>query len=82
MTQLDPWRMPDHQPLDLVLAAVSEAFGFTVAELAARDRHRRLAWARQVAMALLYENNSVTLHEAGKLFHRDHGTILHAVQDG
>lgn len=74
------WRYPtpDRESAALVLGAVARAFGFSRAQIQARDRHERLAWARQVAVALLMELTPCTTARASQLIGRDHSTVHYA----
>jgi len=40
----------------------------------------KISWARQLAMYLCYELRLGTQDEIGKIFNRDHGTVIHAVR--
>jgi chromosomal replication initiator protein len=61
-----------------VLAAVGDHFGVRVDVLRGKSREHQVAWARQVAMYLLREETSASLHRIGdQLGGRDHTTIMH-----
>lgn len=49
---------------------VCEAFGVRKDELLSRDRHERVAWPRQVAMALAYNLTDMRQHELAPIFDR------------
>lgn len=74
------WRYPTHECelAALVFEEVARAFGFSRAQIQARDRHERLAWARQVAVALLIDLTPCTTARASQLIGRDHSTVHYA----
>lgn len=41
-------------------------------------RRREIAWPRQVAMDLIVAHSSLSLLSVGRMFHRDHTTVIHA----
>lgn len=66
---------------DRVLAAVTEAYDVTLAELVSPSRKPHFVWPRQLAMALLRELSPYSLEFIGHLFgHRDHSTVIYAVR--
>lgn len=65
---------------DDVLRIVGERFGFARYELTGPRRHAHIFRARAVAMGLLYGCLGLSLPEIGRLFHRDHTTVLNAVR--
>lgn len=55
--------------------------GVTWEDLKSVRRERRLIAPRQICMAALYEQRKdLSLPQIGRMFHRDHTTVLHAVQ--
>jgi chromosomal replication initiator protein len=59
--------------------AVATHFGLNRAELISAGRSARVAWPRQVAVHLVRELTSVSLHGIGESFGgRNHATVLHA----
>jgi chromosomal replication initiator protein len=59
---------------------VSSKFGVSLDELRSRSRKRSIAFPRQVAMYLCRKHTEDTLADIGKLFRRDHSTVMHAVK--
>lgn len=59
---------------------VCEAFNVTIDELLSRDRHERVSWPRQVAMALACETSDMTQSEVAKMFKRSHADVYWAVR--
>jgi chromosomal replication initiator protein len=65
--------------LEQIQDAAAELFGVSRAELLARDRTPRVAFARQVAMYVAREMTDETLPAIGRGFGgRNHTTVLHA----
>ena len=61
--------------------AVCSHFKLTNAELLSKDRHRSVAFARQVAMYLCRKRLSCSFPELGRAFgNRDHTTVMSAVR--
>lgn len=60
--------------------AVCRAFGVTREELAGRRRHRQIAEARMVLLALARDlgGRYASFTKVGSYFGLDHGTVLHA----
>ncbi len=62
-----------------VIQLVADAFGITVDQILARDRSRKVALPRQIAMYLLREESQISLPQIGEaLGGRDHTTVMYA----
>ena len=62
-----------------VVEAVASAFGLTIDQLRGRERTRKVAFPRQVAMYLLREEVNASLPQIGAtLGGRDHTTVMYA----
>jgi chromosomal replication initiation ATPase DnaA len=57
-----------------------EHFKTTRQKVMSRSRYKTETEARHIAMYLIYgeEKNGIHLHEVGKLFNRDHTTVINA----
>ena len=64
-----------------VMRVVAKAYGVTRDELLCRSRKARLAWPRQVAMALTYEFSGLFMSEIAELFERDRRTVGYALAE-
>lgn len=62
-----------------IQTAVAMHYGVTVPDLRGRSRVIRVARPRQVAMVLCRDLSPLSLPQIGRLFNRDHTTVLHAV---
>lgn len=64
-----------------LVATIAAMFGFDPRELLGPSRLPRIAFARQVGMALAHEHMGFSLQESARLFGRtDHGTTQHAIK--
>ena len=75
--------MPQRRPREAssVIELVAAHFNLTVAELLGRGRTKEVAFARQIAMYLLREENGLSLPGIGdQLGGRDHSTVRYGVE--
>ncbi len=64
---------PEH-----IIRAVADSFGITVERMLSRERSRRVAVPRQVAMYLLREEANLSLPQIGEMLGgRDHTTVMY-----
>lgn len=66
--------------LDQIIELVCAAQSVNRDEIMGRSQYRRIARARQSAMALAREFTKLSLPQIGRKFKRDHTTILHGVR--
>ena len=59
---------------------VGQQFNITVNELQSRSRKKRISFPRQVAMFLSRKHTDQTLADIGKVFNRDHSTVMHSIK--
>jgi len=59
---------------------VCDFYGLTTAQVKGKCRLRGYVKARFVAIYIIRKRTGLTLKEIGRLFHRDHTSIIHAVQ--
>jgi chromosomal replication initiator protein len=64
----------------LITATVCSAYEISTADIAGKSRHRRYARPRQIAMWLCSEMTDLSLQQIGRLYKRDHTTVLHALR--
>ena len=62
-----------------LIAAVADVSGFDHADLIRPDRTQPLASWRQVAMYLVREHTDLSYPAIGRVFNRDHSTVVYAV---
>ena len=62
-----------------IMECVAHFYGYGYRDMLSRHRTQHIAYARQMAMALVRDNTGLSLHEIAALFARKrHGTIMHA----
>lgn len=59
---------------------VGRQFKIGLDEMQSRSRKRTIAFPRQVAMYLCRKHTEETLADIGKVFKRDHSTVMHAIK--
>lgn len=67
--------------VDNIIRGVAEVYSVLPSDIKGRCREERIAEARQVAMVLTWKalgGKTGCVSETGRLFERDHGTVLHA----
>lgn len=65
---------------DNLIARVCLEFNTTVEPLKLRSRKRELVIPRQIAFYLLRTKLDLTLSDIGRMFNRDHATVLYSVR--
>jgi chromosomal replication initiator protein len=74
-------RRPDIVSVEDIQRAVCSHFRLSNAELLSKDRHKSVAFARQVAMYLCRQRLKCSFPELGRAFgNRDHTTVMSAVR--
>lgn len=63
-----------------IIAAVAAETGIALDAIKGEQRVARIAGARQLAMWRVADETELSLSEIGRLFHRDHTTVLHAIR--
>lgn len=63
----------------VVIQAVCEQYGISLADITGESRVRNIAEARMVAMTIGYAHTNMTLAEIGAVFHRTRNATLNAV---
>ncbi len=80
LARVTPQR-PDMVSVEDIQRAVATHFRMTNAELLSKDRHKSVAFARQVAMYLCRQRLKSSFPELGRAFgNRDHTTVMSAVR--
>lgn len=72
---------PERRPARAIIDLVSQAHGISYAEIMGRSRVNPIVAARQAAMFEVHKRRpDLTLPQLGKIFGKDHTTILHAIR--
>ena len=64
-----------------IIKAVTAVTGITMEQMCSPDRHASVVTARHFAMYLVYRDTTLSTNEVGRLFHRDHASVLHALKN-
>ena len=65
---------------EMICELVGSQFKVSVKEMQSRSRKRAVSFPRQVAMYLARKYTEESLADIGKVLHRDHSTVLHAIK--
>lgn len=63
-----------------IIIAVAQAFDIAITDLLSSTRRPKFSTPRLIAMALCRQATSLSLHQLGNLFNRNHATIVHAAK--
>jgi chromosomal replication initiator protein len=62
-----------------ILARECARRGLSVSEITGPKRHREIAHPRQDIMRIIRDETDASLPQIGRLFNRDHTTVLHGI---
>jgi len=71
---------PQSMTLDEIMAITAKAYSLSVSMLCGRSRLRRVVRPRQFAMYLCRRYTNASLKEIGRVFDRDHTSVMYAVK--
>jgi len=71
--------MTPREPTLEIVRETGERYDKGLSALLSNERHRPVAWARFHCYAELY-SRQMTASEIGRVFNRDHSTILHGIK--
>ena len=74
-----PGEVPVKITQDKILAAVAKKYGVTVEDLKGKRRTREIAMPRHICIYILRSITDMSLPAIGKLFKRDHTTIMSSI---
>lgn len=76
----DPVVLVDmHRPaIGELISRVAHATHVSEGLLHSRNREQHVALARMIAMYLIYSSMGLSWVQIGRIFHRDHSTVIHA----
>lgn len=63
-----------------IIREVCELKGCTVEEVKSKARTQHVAWVRQDCMLALRENTRMSLPSIGRMFNRDHTTVMWGIK--
>jgi len=62
------------------LAIVCDYFEISKSEIIAKDRTKKIKYARQIACYVIQEFTNLSYHKIGLIINRDHATVIHSVK--
>ena len=78
--KLDGSLLSDQKHAAKIIEQICDFYGLTQAQVKGKCRLRGYVKARFLAMFLLRTRTGLTLKEIGRMFHRDHTSIIHAIK--
>jgi len=73
----------DSKPLsariDKIIEYIAKSFGVTTADIKSDKRQSDINMARQMSMYVIKEATSLTLQDIGKIFGKNHSTVIHSI---
>lgn len=78
--KLDKSLYNDQKHANRIINEICEFYGLTHAQIKGKCRLRSYVKARFISMYLLRRRTGLTLKEIGRMFHRDHTSIIHAIK--
>lgn len=78
--RLDKSLLNDQKHANQIIDNVCDFYGLTHAQIKGKCRVRGYIKGRFISMYLLRKRTGLTLKEIGRMFHRDHTSIIHACQ--
>lgn len=65
---------------EAIIEETGKCYGIDVAEIMSTSRTKEVAMARQVAMYIIRQLTKLSLPEIGRVFGRDHTTVIHSLE--
>lgn len=62
-----------------IIISVAESLNLEPKTIISKSRHREIVEARQLCMFFIRNLKEIPYMKIGKMFHRDHATVIHAV---
>lgn len=78
--KLDKSLYNDQKNANRIINEICEFYGLTPAQIKGKCRLRGYIKARFIALYLLRKRTGLTFKEIGRMFHRDHTSIIYACQ--
>lgn len=70
----------DNEKIDFLFSTMRSEFGLTRVELCSKSRKRELVEYRQIAMHILKGYTTLGCSAIGRIFKKDHATVLHSIK--
>lgn len=78
--KLDGSLLSDQKHAAKIIEQICDYYGVTAAQIKGKCRVRGYVKARFLAIFLLRNRTGLTLKEIGRMFHRDHTSVIHAIK--
>lgn len=65
---------------ELIIEETGKGYGVDVSDILSTSRTKEITMARQVAMYIIRQLTKLSLPEIGKVFSRDHTTVIHSLE--
>jgi len=72
--------MSPEQTAEKIIDAVSVKYGIKKEDIKGKSRSKEIAWARHVSIYLIRNITDLSLQTIGKIFGRDHSTVLASIE--
>jgi len=76
---VDPGNIPNEVLVDRILLSVSKKYGVLVDDIKSKKKTENIALARHTAIYIIRELTDLSLKDIGKIFGRDHSTIMSSI---
>lgn len=76
---VDPGNIPSSVLIERILNAVSRKYGVSAEDLKSKKKTENIANARHVAIYIIRKEADLSLKEIGRLFNRDHTTVMASI---
>lgn len=76
---IDPGNIPTSVMVDRILSVVANHYGVTVDDIESKRKTDTVASARHVAIYMVRTITNLSLKEVGKIFNRDHTTVMSSI---
>jgi chromosomal replication initiator protein len=65
---------------EIIIEETSKCYGVAMSDIMSTSRTKEVAIARQVAMYIIRQQTKLSLPEIGRVFGRDHTTVIHSLE--
>jgi chromosomal replication initiator protein len=72
--------MPTPVTVERILEEVARTYNLTAGDLLSRNQSKNISHARKAAMYIIREIKQMTLLEIGKLFEKDHSSVVYSLK--
>ncbi len=76
---VDPGNIPSPVLIERILIAVAKKYGVTVEDIKSKKKTDNIANARHISVYIIRKETGLSLKDIGKIFNRDHTTIMASV---